>query len=334
MPRVGPKTQAASLAALLLLASTGFHDSALALGLDLEKIKNDLLKGKGSRGGRQEQIAQVEEQALSLINSGSGESLAMARQVLETSSQNGLDSARMHLYLGRIYEKAGQNDKAVMAYIEALILSEGGGIDALSAREELSALYMRQGNYDEAGGQLKKILEVSPQDIKSRGNLGICFLQLGYAAASLDEFKRVLQVDPNNFVALYNSGLAHTMEREPEKAAAAFEKAVASGEKSGEPLLPMAYLGLARAYQARGQFAFALKMTDKARELAPRSHYVYLSKAEIYEDMKDPGNALASLRKALQVNPHDKSAQQSLSRIISRQKQLIGQTQSLSQKTQ
>lgn len=274
------------------------------------------------------QLEQVEKQAQVLITSGNTESYQQAKTLIDAALASGVDSARLHLYLGRINAQAGLDDKAILAFIEALILSQNApeyALDAIRAREELSTLYMKHGSYDEAGGQLKKILEANPADVKARGNLGICYMQLGYALAALDEFNKVLEVDGENFVALYNSALALSLEGQNQKAAGLYQKAIASGLKTKQPLLPMAYLGLARCFAKGGNYAGALKMVESAKNLAPKSQYVYLTKAEILEEMKEPGLATEALKKAIEINPHDQSCQVALRRIINRK--LIGSKQ-------
>lgn len=274
------------------------------------------------------QLEQVEKQAQVLITSGNTESYQQAKTLIDAALASGVDSARLHLYLGRINAQAGLDDKAILAFIEALILSQNApeyALDAIRAREELSTLYMKHGSYDEAGGQLKKILEANPNDVKVRGNLGICYMQLGYALAALDEFKKVLEVDGENFVALYNSALALSLEGQNQKAAGLYQKAIASGLKSKQPLLPMAYLGLARCFAKGGNYVGALKMVESAKTLAPKSQYVYLTKAEILEEMKEPGLATEAVKKAIEINPHDQSCQVALRRIINRK--LIGSKQ-------
>lgn len=275
-------------------------------------------------------LEQVEKQAQVLITSGNTESYQQAKTLIDAALANGVDSARLHLYLGRINAQSGLDDKAILAFIEALILSQNEpeyALDAIRAREELSTLYMKRGSYDEAGGQLKKILEANPNDVKARGNLGICYMQLGYAIAALDEFKKVLEVDGENFVALYNSALALSLEGQNQKAAGLYQKAIASGAKSKQPLLPMAYLGLARCFAKGGNYQGALKMVESAKNLAPKSQYVYLTKAEILEELKEPGLATEAVKKAIEINPHDQSCQVALRRIINRK--LIGSKQEL-----
>lgn len=279
----------------------------------------DLLKGKNNT---QKQVEKCEKQVELLLAQGSPEALRQALNLIEQGAATQCDSAKLHLYQGRIYEKSGDDDKAIMSYIECLILLNASTLspqpETLQAREALSGLYMKRGNFDEAGGQLRKVLELAPSDTRARGNLGICMLQLGFYKQAVDEFKKVLSSDAKNFVALYNLGLALSAQNEPGLAAGYFQQAIALGESTHEPLLPMALIGLANCYREQNQYATALRLIQKAKALAPRSHYAYLAEAQIYEKNKQPGKAIEAVKKAIELKPQDQNCKLALSRILER----------------
>lgn len=260
---------------------------------------------------------------INLESLGTQESLRQALSLSDQLASTGGDFAANHLELSRIYQKLGEDDKAILAYFETLLMTGGVGEEAHASRLALGELYMKRGSYDEAGGQLKKALETSPSDNNCRGNLGICLMQLGYTPLAEAEFKKVLTTEPDNFVCLYNLGLTLSLRKDFERAASYFHKACEVGEKLKAPLLPMAYLGLSHCYEVRGQHLSALKFAEKAGQLAPSSHYVYLSLASIYDGMKEPGKAIAAVRKAIEMSPRDPGCQAALTEIINRQKKLI-----------
>ncbi|MBL0187682.1 MAG: tetratricopeptide repeat protein [Candidatus Obscuribacter sp.] len=279
----------------------------------------DLLKGKNNT---QKQVEKSEKQVEMLLSQGSPEALRQALNLIEQGAANQCDSAKLHLYQGRIYERSGDDDKAIMSYIECLILLNATSLtpqpDTLQAREALGGLYMKRGSFDEAGGQLRKVLELAPGDIRARGNLGICMIQLGFYKQAVDEFKKVLSSDAKNFTALYNLGLALSAQNEPGLAASYFQQAIALGESTHEQLLPMALIGLANCYREQNQYASALRLVQRAKNLAPRSHYAYLAEAQIFEKTKQPGKAIEAVKKAIELNPQDQNCKLALGRILER----------------
>ena len=279
----------------------------------------DLLKGKNNT---QKQVEKSEKQVEMLLSQGSPEALRQALNLIEQGAANQCDSAKLHLYQGRIYERSGDDDKAIMSYIECLILLNATSLtpqpETLQAREALGGLYMKRGSFDEAGGQLRKVLELAPGDIRARGNLGICMIQLCFYKQAVDEFKKVLSSDAKNFTALYNLGLALSAQNEPGLAASYFQQAIALGESTHEQLLPMALIGLANCYREQNQYASALRLVQRAKNLAPRSHYAYLAEAQIFEKTKQPGKAIEAVKKAIELNPQDQNCKLALGRILER----------------
>ena len=76
---------------------------------------------------------------------------------------------------------------------------EGQRVDEHSALllGTLANLQFQQRDYDAAADSYRKILQVDPGDYSARLNLGICLEKTGQWAAALEEFGRVLEVDPH-----------------------------------------------------------------------------------------------------------------------------------------
>ncbi len=240
--------------------------------------------------------------------------LTQATRLLEGLIAKRRDVAEAHLELGRIQNRLGNQDQAIMSLMEALTLLSDNPIKGLEARETIGAIYMKRGNYDEAGGQFKKIVEASPTNVTARGNLGICLEQIGFVDLAIDEFKKVLAVEPSNFVALYNLGLASSLKGDYNQASAYFEKAMTKNQR--EPQVAMAVLGLASCYEAKQQYQEAKLMIDKVISIDAHNHYAYLAKARIYEALKEPGKAIECIRKAMQIAPNDNNCKAAMSELL------------------
>lgn len=240
--------------------------------------------------------------------------LTQATRILESLIAKRRDIAEAHLELGRIQNRLGNQDQAIMSLMEALTLLSDNPLKGLEARETIGAIYMKRGNYDEAGGQFKKIVDATPDNVSARGNLGICLEQIGFVDLAIDEFKKVLAVEPNNFVSLYNLGLALSLKGDYSQAAAYFEKAMTKNQR--EPQVAMAVLGLASCYEAKQQYAEAKLMIDKVISLDAHNHYAYLAKARVYEALKEPGKAIECIRKAMQIAPNDNNCKAAMSELL------------------
>ncbi len=257
---------------------------------------------------------QVLKSVAALERDGSLTSLTQAVRLLEDQLTKKRDVFEVHQALGRIQNKLGNQDQAIMSLMEALTLVGDNPARGLEARETIGAIYLKRGNYDEAGGQFKKIVELAPTNATARGNLGICLEQIGFVDLAIDEFKKVIVQDPANFVALYNLGLAYSMKGDYNQAAVFFEKAMTKNPR--QPQVAMAVLGLASCYEAREKFQEANLMIDKVIAIDPDNHYAYLAKGRIYEALKEPGKAIECLKKAMQLAPGDANCKAAMSELL------------------
>lgn len=297
---------AAFASAFTLLLSVANHE---ACGSPLSSL-NSLTSFKSPKSEGE----QVMKQVYQLEKTDTLTGLTQATRLLEDLISKRRDIAEAHLELGRIQNRLGNQDQAIMSLMEALTLLSDNPIKGLEARETIGAIYMKRGNYDEAGGQFKKIVEAMPTNVAARGNLGICLEQIGFVDLAIDEFKKVLAIEPNNFVSLYNLGLALSLKGDYSQAAAYFEKAMTNNQR--DPQVAMAVLGLAYCYEAKQQYAEAKLMIDKVISLDVRNHYAYLAKARVYEALKEPGKAIECIRKAMQIAPNDTNCKAAMSELL------------------
>ncbi len=295
----------AVVAASLLLSAAPTEVAASPLsGL------NNLTNFKSAKGENELVMKQVYQ----LEKTDTLTGLTQATRLLETLIAKRRDVAEAHLELGRIQNRLGNQDQAIMSLMEALTLLTDNPIKGLEAREAIGAIYMKRGNYDEAGGQFKKIVDASPTNTIARGNLGICLEQIGFVDLAIEEFKKVLAVEPNNFVSLYNLGLASSIKGDYSHACTYFERAMTKNPR--EPQVAMAVLGLASCYEAKQQYPEAKLVIDKVISLDSHNHYAYLAKARIYDAMKEPGKAIECIRKAMQIAPNDANCKAAMSELL------------------
>lgn len=257
---------------------------------------------------------QVMKQVYQLEKTDTLTGLTQATRLLEGLIAKRRDIAEAHLELGRIQNRLGNQDQAIMSLMEALTLLSDDPIKGLEARETIGAIYMKRGNYDEAGGQFKKIVDASPTNATARGNLGICLEQIGFVDLAIAEFKKVLALEPNNFVSLYNLGLASSLKGDYSQASSYFERAMTKNQR--DPQVAMAVLGLASCYEAKQQYEEARLMIDKVISLDAHNHYAYLAKARVYEALKEPGKAIECIRKAMQIAPNDNNCKAAMSELL------------------
>jgi superkiller protein 3 len=199
-----------------------------------------------------------------------------------------------HNQLGLVYQDRGDLVSAETEFRLALAYKP----DFFVALNNLAAVLIRQGKYDEAIRLLQKAISLQPdlRGLYIYTNLGLAFLQSGrtrraeaaflmetainpqhlpahvylgnlYALSgryeeAVQEYQRVLLTDPRNREALINQGAAFVMAGRNNLAIERLEKAVRLYPES-----PLAHYHLAKAYQGAGQKELSEKEMQKAREL-------------------------------------------------------------------
>lgn len=157
--------------------------------------------------------------------------------------------------------------------------------DNLEIAYRTATALLRAGHLDEAVSQLRRIVFVAPDNIPARANLGNCQYLQGDLANAEANFREVLDLDPDNRNALY--GLASVLlEQEDAEATRLTEKLVA--------LLPQsapARTLLARAQSRDPQGAAAIASYRKALEIDPAHMPALLGLARLYMRRKRFGEA-------------------------------------------
>lgn len=264
-------------------------------------------------GKNKSECEQVLNTVYALEKVGNETSLDRAVTLLQNLITKNKGVFEVHLELGRIYAMQGKQDQALYALTEALMMTVDDPLKGAKAREQIASIYMKRGDFDQAGGEFKRVVEVCPDNLLARGNLGICYEQIGAYDQAIEQFEKLLAVNPRDFTALYNLGLASLVKGD-ERAFQYFEKAIATNP--GHSQVSLAMLGIARCYENKGQLGQAQEVVDKVIKHDPNNHFAYLALARIYKANKEPGKALQSLRKAVSIAPRDPACRSAMADFI------------------
>lgn len=223
----------------------------------------------------------------------------------------GSEQPMAHLELARALVLASDEKQALLEYLAAITLSGGNNDIVIHARSELAEMFMRQHNWDEAGGQLKQLLDLKPQDLAVRGNYAICLEQLGLTDAAIEQFKIILQTDSKSQVCHYNLAGALLAKRDFQQAAKEFQAVLSLNPKSS-----MAYTGLAKCYLEMNDSKSAIALASRAVELWSENHWAHIALGDALERAGRKGDAIESYRRAIQINPKDPACQAVLSNLL------------------
>lgn len=271
----------------LLTACLGFAQDALAAGANADAtIEN----------GRQLIRQKAYHQAVAVL-----------KQAVATTGED----PRAHLELARALLLISDDKQALLEYLAAITLSAGNTDVVIKARSELAEMFMRQHNWDEAGGQLKQLVDLKPQDLAVRGNYAICLEQLGLLDAAIEQFRIIAQTDSKSQVCHYNLAGALLAKRDFQQAAKEFQTVLSLNPKSS-----MAYTGLARCYLEMNDSKSAIALASRAVELWSENHWAHIALGDALDRAGRKGDAIESYRRAIQINPKDPACQAVLSNLL------------------
>ena len=230
------------------------------------------------------------------------------------------ESWQLHLRYGRALSRIGRQKDALAELFQSLFLNDKDPASNISTRAEIASIFLKQGNYDEAGGQLKQILELKPDDMDVRGNYAVCLEQLGFIELACEELNMVARARPNSSTAFYNLGNALFKKGDLKRAKLSFKRAIGL-----DPSNNLAIVALGRTHMALGEDKLALIVLKKAVERNPNNHYAYLALGELYESAGKQGDAAEVYKKAIQINPRDPASKAALSKLLDNSKSLVAQ---------
>ena len=230
----------------------------------------------------------------------------------------------LRLKLGKSLARIGKANEALNELFQSLVLNEKHPQENVPARSEIAAIFLKMANYDEAGGQLKQILELNPEDSVVRGNYALCLERLGFIELALEELNHVARANPNSTAAFYNLGNVLYKSQDFKRAKLSFKRAIGLDPKNH-----LAIVALARTHLALNELKQAFFVLKQAIKLNPNNHYAYLCLAEVYEKQGQEADAIESYKKAIQINPSDPASKAALSKLLDNSKRLVeGKAQS------
>jgi tetratricopeptide (TPR) repeat protein len=150
--------------------------------------------------------------------------------------------------LGVAYVQTGDCEKAVAALGRAIELSR-----EVLHQEEENALYARSMCYTRTGkpqdsiADLERLLQTK-ENLQYREELAGAYAKLGRKDDALQQYKKLLESNPNNSWWNFQSGYLYAEKQDYEAAAAAYEKAIASRGQLPESAVASAWNNLGGAY--------------------------------------------------------------------------------------
>ncbi len=160
--------------------------------------------------------------------------------------------------------------------------------------------YYQKGDIYGAIEEFNAALMLDPSNVNVHNSLGVCYGVLRFYQKALRQFETVLRHDPDEIMAIYNTGLINMLTDNKDKAIEYFLRAGSMGEDLFE-----AAFQIGRLYLKKKEFENGKKYLEKALKLRPDSGLACRYLGECYVGLSMAIEAIAAYKKAIKQNPYD-----------------------------
>jgi predicted AlkP superfamily phosphohydrolase/phosphomutase/tetratricopeptide (TPR) repeat protein len=224
-------------------------------------------------------------------------------------------------------------DPAIMERLKSL--GYVGGETSPQGARNLAAMHFEAGRYQEAAAGFEKLLKDKPDDAGLHASLAGALGALGRYDESLKHLNEAIRLEPLNAEAYHNRAVIYERQGNPQAAIVEYRTALRydpqygpsrealtrlGATAGGEPQSDAEKLAAAMAERAsrtarRGDYAEAMKILAEAARIAPRFALVQQYRANVAYLMGDKATAVASLKRALELEPDNALYRENLRRL-------------------
>ena len=225
--------------------------------------------------------------------------LSLARAATSQAIEMNPSLAPPYVTEARMSAKAGQTDLAMQQAQKAISLDP----HSAEAYGALSQVYQEQGRTDDAIAAVQKAIDFAPEDSASIWvvKLGSYYFAKGDMTNAAAQWKKGLDMDPDNVNARFNLGLVNVHLGKLQDASTDFEKAAAMQPSAAS------FSALGSVLSMQGKSAEAVEMNLKAVGLNPLDHTFWANLASAYQWAGKDDKALKSYAKAIELAEAERS---------------------------
>jgi len=256
-----------------------------------------------------------------------------------TPAKNEISKAYTHYTWGLLYENEGNLARAIEEYKQALTYDPSSP----SIHLRLGIDYIWKGEYNKAIEELELTLKSKPEDTYVRFLLALLYTSQKASKQAIKQYKQIIQLEPEGFkdspFIFYNLGVIYLRTGKFDLALENFKKAIELRPQNAELhfVLGLAYLNIKNYLEALENFKLAVQLSElkfisdisSLRKLLPdKSESKYVSSARgwsnalaelsngiyyfylgvVYDKIGEEGKAAENFKKAIVLNPNNHSA--------------------------
>ena len=184
-------------------------------------------------------------------------------------------------------------------------------LDGAEAHYKRGNTLFSQHKYTEAEAEFRKAIELDPNDANAHNGLGLALSnQLKYAEAEA-EYRKAIELNPNDAIAHSNLGIALTQQQRLAQAEAEFRKAIKI-----DPNYANAHKGLGENLDNQGRHAEAEAEYRKVIEIDPNDATAHNNLGFVLEGQAKYAEAEVEYKKAIEIDPNYAIGQDNLKKLL------------------
>jgi serine/threonine protein kinase/Tfp pilus assembly protein PilF len=217
------------------------------------------------------------------------------------------DKAAAFLSRATLYARLRQRDQAIADYTKAIEVYPGP-VKAWSAR---GLAYGRMGEHAKAAADFTQVIERTPRNAQAWCNRGTAYSFTGELTKSLADFNEAIKLRPDLVLAWTNRGNVHRSLGKLDDSARDFSRAIELSPKS-----LTAWLGRGLTYNKMGQADKAVADLSHCLELDASSTSARSARATAYQRLGQWDKALDDLARLVELGPQQADAHNSLAWLL------------------
>lgn len=185
-------------------------------------------------------------------------------------------NAILYQYLGNIYQREGDTDKALSAYASGMELSPTPGL--LLSR---ASLYLQADRMEQALADYSKVLELDGDNAEALFFRAYIYSRQRRNREARADYQRLLELNPMHEDARLGLAILNSKDGRPMEAMEQLNTLIQL-----YPTHVRHYLARCGLYEQRKEYEKALEDAEKAIRLEPQNPECYLTRASLYLSMK------------------------------------------------
>lgn len=145
--------------------------------------------------------------------------------------------------------------------------------------------------------EYQKVLKLNPSNHQARNNLGLVYKDMGELDRAATEYMQLIALDPNNAKSYNNLGTIYYLQGRFMEAVQEFRKALAIDGGNVE-----SYVNLALAYKKQGRTEEAVQVLEHVLSIDTQLAEAHYNLALLIEEMGDVSNALLHFQKFVDLS--------------------------------